>query len=119
MTDFSFLFELEKQSHSFEVRSSASKISLLLSPNFFEHGSSGRIWSRNEILERLPTEDGSTKIKSRDYKATPLAADVVLITYISANQEGDAISGEFLRSSIWRKNPTGWQMEFHQGTRKQ
>ncbi|MDB6124484.1 MAG: RNAse [Pedosphaera sp.] len=119
MPDFSFLFELEKQLHSFEVRSSASKLSSLLSPNFFEHGSSGKIWTRNDILERLPTEDGAIKIQSRDYKAIPLAADVVLITYISVSQEGDVICGECLRSSLWRKNPNGWQMEFHQGTRKQ
>jgi hypothetical protein len=119
MTDFSFLFELEKQLHSFDVRSSASKISSLLSPNFFEYGSSGRIWTRNDIMEQLPTEDGETKIKSRDFKATPLAADVVLVTYISIRQEGDAVCGEVLRSSIWRKNPDGWQMEFHQGTKKQ
>ena len=118
MTDFSFLFELEKKLHSFEVRSNAQKISNLLSPDFFEFGSSGTTWTREEILSRLPTEDGKTKIQSYDYKSTPLSDKVVLITYISKRIELNGEFSEFLRSSIWRKNGEHWQMEFHQGTLK-
>lgn len=109
MDNFSFLYELEKQLHSPEIRQSAEKISALLSNDFFEFGSSGNIWTRNDILARLPAENSRASIQSSDYKATPLADDVVLITYQSSGS---------LRSSIWRKNKQGWQMEFHQGTPK-
>ena len=118
MTDYTFLFDLEKQLHSFSSRSNEQKIATLLGQNFFEFGSSGKIWSREDILERLPTEDQSVQIESEDYKATPLADDVVLVTYVSKRVSADAPTTEFLRSSVWRKNPNGWQMEFHQGTPK-
>lgn len=56
MIDFNFLFELEKQLHSFEVRSDRAKISALLSPDFFEFGSSGKAWTNHffdNIFSRL------------------------------------------------------------------
>jgi hypothetical protein len=118
MTDFNFLFDLEKQLHSFETRSNDQKLATLLGENFFEFGSSGKIWSRKDILERLPSEDQNTLIESSQYQATPLADQVVLVTYVSRRVMKDAPAMEFLRSSVWRKNPNGWQMEFHQGTPK-
>lgn len=117
MENFEFLFELEKSLHTFEVRSKASKIGALLSPNFFEFGSSGTKWTRDEILLRLPTENEKSKIESSDFKATVLDPEIVLVTYISSRTEPD-LRTESLRSSIWRKNSTGWQIEFHQGTIK-
>jgi hypothetical protein len=117
MANFEFLFELEKNLHTFEVRSNAAKIASLLSPDFFEFGSSGTSWKREDILKRLPDENGNTKIESKNFKATPLTPEVVLVTYISIRIQA-SIKTEFLRSSIWRKNSDGWQMEFHQGTAK-
>jgi len=117
MEKFNILFELEKSLHTFEIRSSEVKIAKLLSPDFFEFGSSGSLWTREDILKRLPAEQGSAKIESTNFKATVLAPEVVLITYISIRTEAD-IKTEFLRSSIWRKNSDEWQMEFHQGTVK-
>jgi hypothetical protein len=118
MTDFNFLFDLERQLHSFETRSNEQKIASLLGQNFFEFGSSGKIWSRKDILERLPTEDQNIQIESSDYRASQLSDEVVLITYVSKRVSTDVPVMEFLRSSLWRKNSSGWQMEFHQGTPK-
>lgn len=117
MQNFNFLFELEKSLHTFEVRASADKIHALLSPNFFEFGSSGISWTRQDILDRLPKEAGTTHIDSKNFQATILAQDIILVTYISIRIESNGET-EFLRSSIWRKNQEGWQMEFHQGTVK-
>jgi hypothetical protein len=118
MNDFSIIFELERQLHSSEVRTNPSKIDLLLAPDFYEFGSSGKVWTREETLKSLQAEDGETKIESRDYKAMPLAEDVVLITYVSTRLFEGKVSQEFLRSSIWRKYLGHWKMEFHQGTLK-
>ncbi len=117
MEKFEILFELEKSLHTFEVRSNAAKIAGLLSPDFFEFGSSGSLWTREDILKRLPAEDGNAKVESINFKATALAPEVILITYISIRTEV-GIKTESLRSSVWRKNSVGWQMEFHQGTIK-
>jgi hypothetical protein len=112
------LFSLEKSLHGFETRSDAKELSKLLSPTFFEFGSSGRTWTREAVLSRLPTEEGKTKIDSFDYKATELTTDIVLVTYVSKHLESNGNAAEFLRSSIWRKDGENWQMEFHQGTPK-
>jgi hypothetical protein len=40
-----------------------------------------------------------------------LADDVIHVTYISQRAGRRA-----LRSSIWRRTPTGWRVYFHQGT---
>jgi hypothetical protein len=117
MEKFEILFELEKSLHTFEVRSNAAKIAGLLSPDFFEFGSSGSLWTREDILKKLPTEDGDSKIESINFKAKALAPEVVLITYISITTVA-GIKTQFLRSSVWRKNSDRWQLEFHQGTVK-
>lgn len=116
MGNFSILFELEKQLHSSEVRSDPSRIASLLSPDFYEFGSSGKVWTREAILKNLPAEDGKTKIESRDYKASSLSEDVILVTYISVRVTEGMDSQEFLRSSIWRNHSGNWKMEFYQGT---
>lgn len=118
MSDFSILFELEKQLHSSEVRSDPSRIATLLCPDFYEFGSSGKVWTREAILKSLPAEDGKTKIESRDYKATSFSEDVVLVTYISVRVTEGKDTQEFLRSSIWRNHSGNWKMAFHQGTLK-
>lgn len=113
MKDYFFLFELEKQLHLPKTRSDKQELMKLLAPDFFEFGSSGKKWSREDIVERLPFERDQYQIQSSDYKATFLAAGVVLVTYISKRNEES-----YLRSSIWREIDNNWQMVFHQGTRK-
>jgi len=39
------------------VRRDRERVAALLSEDFQEFGSSGRVWSREEILEQLATED--------------------------------------------------------------
>lgn len=117
MTDLAFLFELEQHLHTSATRSSAEELSSLHGAEFFEFGSSGKVWSREEILARLPTETQHIPIEATDFKATPLADGVVLVTYVSKRMTPGSSPESFLRSSLWRKNSVGWQMEFHQGTR--
>lgn len=116
--NFELLFDLEKQLHSFEVRSNIHKISKLLSDDFFEFGSSGNIWTRAEILSRLPSEDGQTKIESYNFQAKILAENIVLVTYVSKRISDEVSQNEFLRSSIWLLVNNEWKMKFHQGTAK-
>lgn len=110
------IFSLEKQLHSFEVRSSKDKISKLLADDFIEYGSSGKTWSRDDVLSRLPTEDGRTRIESFNFRANQLTNTLVLVTYISKRISEDTATTEFLRSSIWQLINNEWKMKFHQGT---
>lgn len=116
MKQFDHLFELEKQLHSPEIRLNPAAVSRLLSENFFEFGSSGKMWTREAVLKDLASENETTKVESSHFKAILLAQDVVLITYVSTRVKlGQKLSSS-LRSSIWRNNKGFWQMEFHQGT---
>ncbi len=83
---------------------------VLLAADFREFGASGRIWTRQEIIEALASETEST-ITSSDFACQMLSPSLALITYIA--ETGNRRS---LRSSIWRLEGESWRMHFHQGT---
>lgn len=117
MTDYSFLFDLERELHSPACRHDVARLDTLLAPGFFEFGASGAVWAREDTVAKLPLEGVTEEppaILSWDYKATELAPGVVLVTYQADKSDNGAPS---LRSSIWRNNGDSWQMEFHQGTK--
>jgi hypothetical protein len=97
------------------VRRAPEQLTDLLHPDFLEFGASGRRWSRPDIIEELAAEqhpDGQQAVAEvSDLTGTRLAADVVLVTYVS--QRG---SRRCRRSSVWRRTPAGWRVFFHQGT---
>ena len=98
-----------------EVRSDANRLSELLHPEFVEFGSSGTVWTRDEILLRLPAETGfSASISGMEVRL--LAPDVALVTFearISSGTGGDSVS---LRTSVWLRESGAWRVRFHQGT---
>ena len=110
------LFDLERKLHRSELRKDSGNLAALLAPSFFEFGSSGRIWHREETITSLHAEEPS-KVEATEFKAHKLAETVYLITYRSKRTNSDGSSVEALRSSIWRKNKGEWQMQFHQGTK--
>ena len=117
-TEFFHLFELEKELHQFETRSNANRLSCLLSLDFLEYGSSGKVWTRDDILNRLQKEDGKIKIDSSDFHGRRLSENSILVTYLSRKLDSTGGTSEFLRSSIWQKIDGDWKMVFHQGTPK-
>ena len=116
-TVFSELQSLECELHQPKARKDSNRLAQLLHPEFHEFGRSGRAYRRAEILERLPAETQAPEIHARDFHIVQLAESVYLLTYRSAHA---ASSGRFEshtnRSSVWRLEPVGWQMIFHQGT---
>jgi hypothetical protein len=98
------------------VRRSKTQLDSMLADGFLEFGSSGRIWSREEVLEDLPTRKLSGSFTIDDFEVRTLCADTVLATY-TLTLDDDPAAGS-LRSSIWRKIDERWQIVFHQGTRK-
>lgn len=94
-----------------EVRTSATELSNLLADNFFEFGSSGKVWSKKYGLS--PNGIDVVKMKLSDFQIHPLSEEIVLTTYQIFNEEKMQHS---LRSSIWKYENAKWQMIFHQGT---
>jgi ribonuclease HI len=95
------------------VRADTRRLDELLHPDFVEHGASGRIWTRQEILDELPLEDDNTpRTTATHIVAQHLTADTMLVTYRTTSTLKTAI-----RSSLWMKSASGaWHIRFHQGT---
>ena len=98
-----------------DIRRSVKDITELLSDDFIEFGSSGRIFNKKQSIEGLQKED-SVRISISDFKATILSPDVVLVTYKAMKLEPNGQESHSLRSSIWRLIENRWQIVFHQGT---
>ena len=100
-----------------ELRRDRARAGALLTADFLEFGSSGRIWSRTETLDLLATEN-YTPPAIEDFRCALLAADIALVTYrgVRAGAQGSH-RGVTLRSSLWQKQEELWKIRFHQGTR--
>jgi hypothetical protein len=84
----------------------------LLAADFIEFGSSGAVYSRQQILDGLPKES-PMELSATDFSARMLCDGVVLVTYRSMRR--DPASGRewhSLRSSIWKLVDGCWLMAF-------
>lgn|SRR5579871_968963 len=101
------------------VRRDRTRVARLLAEDFVEIGASGRLWSREEILALLETED-YTPPALEDFACRLIAPHVALVTYRTVRAEMQTGTRSItLRSSIWIcAAATGeWRVRFHQGTR--
>ncbi|WP_397538339.1 DUF4440 domain-containing protein [Rummeliibacillus pycnus] len=106
------ILQLEEKLLKPEIRSSQTELSNLLSENFFEFGSSGKILYKNEGI----SQDGIAVVKMTlsNFEIHPLSEEIVLATYRIYNVESKQHS---IRSSIWKLSEGRWKMVFHQGTK--
>lgn len=94
------------------VRADPDAASRLIDPDFIEVGQSGILWTRDAILAEFGRTSNPPRVGVTEMVARPIAAELVLLTYIST------IDGRRIRrSSIWRESPEGYRVLFHQGTR--
>ncbi|MDZ7654173.1 MAG: DUF4440 domain-containing protein [Burkholderiaceae bacterium] len=85
-----------------------------LSPDFFEFGRSGRVWSHEQILDMAGrTIDATLPLPNLSVRL--LDADTAHLTYDSA-VVSDGVVEHAHRSSIWSRTASGWMLRFHQGT---
>ncbi len=93
------------------LRHSAEHLNRMLADEFIEFGSSGRIYTKKDMLEHLPLEASKIFIVE-DFKILELSDKVILATYKATIDDQCSI-----RSSIWKLYGDVWQMVFHQGTK--
>jgi ribonuclease HI len=92
------------------VRRDQAQVAELLHPRFEEIGSSGRLWSRDAMIQSIgenSREDPQFQVLGID----ELSEDSILLTYTTASEHG-----RVLRSSLWLKLNGRWRLRFHQGT---
>jgi hypothetical protein len=99
------------------VRRDRGRVSEFLADDFLEFGSSGKVWTREQILDLLATEDYQPPAME-DFNCLLIADGVALVTYRTVRTNPH--TGEraaTLRSSLWTKESGAWRVRFHQGTR--
>jgi hypothetical protein len=109
------LFHLEQQLLQPSTRHDATALTSLLAEDFREFGRSGRIYTRQQIIDELAAESPHTIILS-DPLCHQLADDIALLTYRSTRTIALKTASHALRSSLWVYRDNRWQMIFHQGT---
>lgn len=108
---------LEVELHKPAARSSLSRLDALLHDDFREHGRSGSVYSKADILARLPAVAEHAVVVADQFELHPIRESAALLTYRSAHQLADGTLERFtLRVSVWERAKHGWQMRFHQGT---
>ncbi|MBW4522055.1 MAG: DUF4440 domain-containing protein [Scytolyngbya sp. HA4215-MV1] len=113
------LRELEEQLLHPELRKSGESVAALLADEFFEFGSSGQVYDKQQAIHTLQNEpqEGVVCQSLLDFQTCVLAAGVVLVTYrVVQYQSSSEIPIYSLRSSIWKLIDNHWKMVFHQGT---
>lgn len=105
---------LERRLLTPRTRSSRKDLDLLIANDFLEFGSSGRVWTKAEIINSL-LQSPDLDVKIDRVQSRELVENVILVTYRSnrVSQTGNTVT---LRSSIWQKRGDEWQLIFHQGT---
>ena len=110
------------------ARRDLTVVSNLLAEEFREFGSSGRIYTKLDILSELATEQ-PVVITLTDFACQLVSPTTALVTYRSLSSHENRTPAQALRSSVWvlRALPKAythrttdeatWQMLFHQGTR--
>lgn len=108
---------LEQELQTPACRRDRDRLAVLLAEDFVEIGASGTEWTRATVIEHLLSEhfptDGATAgvIEIVDLTADVLHESMVRTRWTSL-RDGRTVR----RSSLWRREPTGWRLVHHQGT---
>jgi len=105
-----FIYDLEISLLRPEVRKSPEQLRALIADEFVEHGSSGMVFNKNDIIDFLPAE-APRSYHVENFKIMELSQNTILATY-----KVTLASECSLRSSVWQYINNRWQMVFHQGT---
>jgi hypothetical protein len=106
------LLDLEQRLLDPSVRGSPQAVIPLLHPDFIEFGSSGRVYTKDVLVEMMLHQSPGV-VRIRDFEVREVTPEVALVTYRTIGAE----RRETLRSSVWVRRAGGWQILFHQGTR--
>lgn len=110
------IYELETSLLKPEVRSSFDQLNVLLADDFKEFGSSGLVYTKQNVLERLPSNTDKTDYVVSDFEISVLSEGVIMANFKTGRVINDTDKVSSLRTSLWRNENGIWRMFFHQGT---
>jgi hypothetical protein len=101
--------------HRPEHGTSRADFENMTTEDFWETGASGRIYSRQfvlNVLEQRFSAPHQDIWEATDFRCRKLAQDVYLLTY-TLLQDRKRLSR---RATIWQYTANGWKIVYHQGT---
>jgi len=108
------LVKLEETLWRAETRFDKELMDKLFAEDFYEIGRSGRVWSREELLQ-ASADTINAVLPLDQLEVRKIANDIYQVTYNSQVTYGNTT--EYARrSSIWQWVESGWMLRFHQGT---
>jgi hypothetical protein len=101
-----------------QERRDFSAVAAVLAEEFHEIGSSGKLFSKSEVLNAIQ------EVRIIDYsfdhfKLLPIDDEYVILTYIATvkrSHQGKEHCNRAHRSSTWMKRDGSWLVVFHQAT---
>jgi hypothetical protein len=111
--DVAEVLQLERELQTAECRRDRSRVSALLAEDFIEVGASGRVWDRPSVLELLGAESRDDAV----IEVHDLTGRVIGDGFVMARWDSDRGGRRARRTSLWRREPAGWRLVHHQGTR--
>jgi len=109
------IYKIETDLLKPEVRNSVKKLDELIASDFIEYGSSGLVYDKSMILERLPQGVSST-YTLYDFEVITLSENIIQTRFKTDRIDLDGTKNTSLRTSLWKKSDDRWQIFFHQGT---
>lgn len=110
--------ELEEKLLHSDVRANPEILKQLLSDEFEEIGSNGKISSREDVINWLLNKEKNISWSLSDFRIKKITSDIVISIYRARKIiSNDNVSNGSMRSSIWKFSDSQWKMIFHQGTK--
>jgi hypothetical protein len=110
--DVAEVLRLERELQTPGCRRDRARLTALLADDFIEVGASGRVWDLASTLELLGAESGAgAAIEVRD-----LTGRVVGDGFVMARWDSVRGGRRARRTSLWRRDASGWRLVHHQGT---
>ncbi len=110
------IYNLETALLKPEVRNSIEQLDNLLANDFREFGSSGLIYTKEDMLKRLPSNTDKVVFTVSNFQVIPISENVALSTFKTERTTNDIEKISSLRTSLWRNEEGVWKIFFHQGT---
>jgi hypothetical protein len=101
-----------------QKRRDFSAVEAVLADGFHEIGSSGRLFSKSEIVEAIQ-EIQIIDNAFEQFKLLPIDDGCVIVTYVATVKrihQGQEHRNRAYRSSIWMEREGSWRVVFHQAT---
>jgi hypothetical protein len=110
--DVAEVLQLERELQDPGCRRDRARVIALLADDFIEVGASGRVWDLASALELLGAESGTDPV----IEVHGLTARVIGDGFVMARWDSVRGGRRARRTSLWRRDPSGWRLVHHQGT---